>query len=125
MIYYLKNNFPNFQNLLLQSIHRYLMRDRFLVNSMTFSQCRVPNKPYTLCLLTFRLYSSFIVCLLKHDSIYRKIVSSRPVYYSILETFGQRSQYKRIEFPLYKHSSRLRYLIKFLTTDKRTDPETS
>ena len=34
---------------------------------------------------------------------YRKVASSRPVYYSILETFGQRSQYIGIKFPLHKH----------------------
>ena len=36
--------------------------------------------------------------------IYCKVVSSRPVYYSILETFGQRSQYISIKFPLHKQS---------------------
>ena len=36
--------------------------------------------------------------------IYRKVASSRPVYYSILELFGQRSQYKSIKFPLHIHS---------------------
>ena len=35
---------------------------------------------------------------------YRKVASSRPVYYSILELFGQRSQYIRIKFPLHKPS---------------------
>ena len=34
---------------------------------------------------------------------YRKVPSSRPVYYSILETFDQRSQYISIKFPLHKH----------------------
>ena len=33
---------------------------------------------------------------------YRKVVCSRPVYYSILELFGQRSQYISIKFPLHK-----------------------
>ena len=36
--------------------------------------------------------------------IYRKVASSRPVYYSILNSFGQRSQYISIKFPLYKQS---------------------
>ena len=35
---------------------------------------------------------------------YRKVASSRPVYYSILELFGQMSQYKSIKFPLHKPS---------------------
>ena len=37
-------------------------------------------------------------------SKYHKFMSSRPVYYSILDNFDQRSQYIRIEFPLYKQS---------------------
>ena len=35
---------------------------------------------------------------------YRKVASSRPVYYLILENFGQRSQYISIKFPLHKES---------------------
>ena len=35
---------------------------------------------------------------------YRKVSSSRPVYYSISEPFGQRSQYISIKFPLHKQS---------------------
>ena len=35
---------------------------------------------------------------------YCKVSSSRPVYYSILDTFGQRSRYKSIKFPLHKES---------------------
>ena len=34
--------------------------------------------------------------------IYRKVVSSWPVYYSILDSLGQRSQYISIKFPLHK-----------------------
>ena len=30
---------------------------------------------------------------------YRKVANSRPVYYSILETFGQSLQYVSIKFP--------------------------
>ena len=33
---------------------------------------------------------------------YRKVASSRPVYYSILDSLGQRSQYISIKFPLHK-----------------------
>jgi hypothetical protein len=38
----------------------------------------------------------------KKNSNYRKVASSRPVYYSILELYGQRSQYISIKFPLHK-----------------------
>ena len=37
-------------------------------------------------------------------AMYRKVASSRPVYYSILNSFGQRLQYIRIKFPLHKQS---------------------
>ena len=37
-------------------------------------------------------------------SKYHKIASSRPVYYSILKSFGQRSQYISIKFLLHKQS---------------------
>ena len=36
--------------------------------------------------------------------IYRKVASSRPVYYSILDHFVQRSQYISIKIPLHKQS---------------------
>ena len=39
-----------------------------------------------------------------HETTYRKVASSRPVYYSILNSFGQRSQYISIKFPLHKQS---------------------
>ena len=39
---------------------------------------------------------------------YRKVASSRPVYYSILELFGQRSQYIGMKFPLHKASENLK-----------------
>ena len=39
---------------------------------------------------------------------YRKVVSSRPVYYSILERYGQRSLYISINFPLHKPSEILK-----------------
>ena len=40
---------------------------------------------------------------------YRKVSSSRPVYlYSILELFGQSSQYISIEFPLHTPSENLK-----------------
>ena len=38
------------------------------------------------------------------DFTYHKVASSRPVYNSILELFGQRSQYISIKFPLHKPS---------------------
>ena len=38
---------------------------------------------------------------------YCKVAKSRPVYYSILETFVQSSQYVSIKFPLHKHSKML------------------
>jgi hypothetical protein len=37
-------------------------------------------------------------------SIYRRVASSRPVYYSILNSLGQRSQYVSLKFPLHKQS---------------------
>ena len=36
--------------------------------------------------------------------VYRKVASSRPVYYSILELFGQRPQYISIKFSFHKPS---------------------
>ena len=42
---------------------------------------------------------------LKNDNTKdRKVASSRPVYYSILNSLGQRSQYISIKFPLHKSS---------------------
>ena len=41
---------------------------------------------------------------------YRKVVSSRPVYYSVLELLGQRPQYISIKFPLHKHSENVKTL---------------
>ena len=38
---------------------------------------------------------------------YRKVASSRLVYYSILELFGQRSQYISLKFLLHKPSENL------------------
>ena len=38
------------------------------------------------------------------EMAYRKIASSRPVYYSILNSFGQRSRYISIKFRLHKQS---------------------
>ena len=49
-----------------------------------------------------------VVSMLKPSKVnnftYRKVESSRPVYYSILKLFGQRSQYISIKFALYKSS---------------------
>ena len=46
-------------------------------------------------------------CLVDHSTSFNTpgvpgVVSSRPVYYSILELFGQRTQYISIKFPLHK-----------------------
>ena len=38
---------------------------------------------------------------------YHKVASSRPVYYSILELYGQKSQYISIKFPLPKAATHL------------------
>ena len=46
----------------------------------------------------------FRICCKTRISIYRKVASSRPVYYSILNSFGQRSQYISTKFPLHKLS---------------------
>ena len=35
---------------------------------------------------------------------YRKVASSRPVYYSISDSLGQRTQYISVKFPLHKQS---------------------
>lgn len=62
-----------------------------------------------------KLIISLLQCLVKTWTIfkkllrYRKVARSNPVYNSILETFGQRSQYISnayilgIKFPLHKH----------------------
>ena len=44
---------------------------------------------------------TFLISLIRS---YRKIASNRQVYYLILETFGQRSQYISIKFPIHKLS---------------------
>ena len=46
--------------------------------------------------------------LAKGHSTYRKVASSRPVYYSILDIFGQKGHYISIKFPLHKHSENLK-----------------
>ena len=43
-------------------------------------------------------------CQTSHSNKYHKVASSRPFYYSILESFGQRSEYISIKFPLHKES---------------------
>ena len=44
-----------------------------------------------------------VLCVPKEENIkYRKVATSRPVYYSILNSFGRRSQYISINFPLHK-----------------------
>ena len=83
------------------------------------SQIKSPLTPYVaiICLLdelTWVQLSSnfwiFLVFILDQNLewslewIYCKVGSSRLVYYSILELFGQRSQYISIKFPLHKPS---------------------
>ena len=48
-------------------------------------------------------FSLFVVTNYKILNRYPKVASSRPVYYSILDSFGQRSQYISIKFRLHKH----------------------
>ena len=50
------------------------------------------------------LISNWIIYLLHVILRYHKVASSRPVYYSILQPFDQRSQYISIKFPLHKQS---------------------
>ena len=44
------------------------------------------------------------IVLNRQTSTYHKVGSSRPVYYSILNSLGHRSQFISIKFPLYKQS---------------------
>ena len=44
---------------------------------------------------------------ISHRATYRKVASNTPVYYSILNSFGKRSQYISIKFPLHKQSENL------------------
>ena len=55
---------------------------------------------------SFLILINWLVSLefMKFFVIYHKVASSRPVYYSILNSFGQRSQYISIKFPLHKQS---------------------
>ena len=66
-----------------------------LMYHVTFGQ-KVPK------LNSRQVYCSRLYGIWKKE--YRKVASSRPVYYLILELFGQRSQYKSIQFPLLKPS---------------------
>ena len=52
--------------------------------------------------------------IINRKHIYRKVASSRPVYYSILELFCQRSHYISIKFSLHKSSENV-LLTKLLT----------
>ena len=59
------------------------------------------------CIKMTRLKDFFCIFLKWRNAellTYRRVASSRMVYYSILETFGQRSKYISIKFPLHKHS---------------------
>ena len=61
--------------------------------------CLVSFQPnYTQIIITLYLFNPIL------ETIYHKVGSSRPVYYSILDLLGQRSQYIRIRFPLHKQS---------------------
>ena len=51
-------------------------------------------------ILCLRQYINLMV----RYSMYHKVASSRPVYYSILEHLGKRSHYISIKFPLHKPS---------------------
>ena len=52
--------------------------------------------------LSFDLHLIFVcvACKIQVGNMYRKVTSSRPAFYSILNPFGQRSQYISIEFHL-------------------------
>ena len=49
---------------------------------------------------TFKINKVSII----NSLLYRKVENSTQVYYSILDSFGQRSQYISINFPPHKHS---------------------
>ena len=72
---------------------------------MYFDAVVVEVKTFLL-LFRFLAQSRRKVGLSKGDE-YRKVASSRPVYYSILESFDQRSQYIRIAQLLIFHLKRL------------------
>ena len=57
--------------------------------------------------LTLNLsYMCWKWCYCCNDCKYRKVASSRPVYYSILDPFVKRSQYINIQNPLHKQSEK-------------------
>ena len=64
--------------------------------------------PTELCSQDTEYFKILLYLLICQQTKYRKVASSRPVYYSILELFGQRSQYISIKFPLYKPSENLK-----------------
>ena len=49
-----------------------------------------------------------LISMVETISIYSKVPSSRPVYYSFLDYLGQRLQYISIKFPLHKQSENLK-----------------
>ena len=55
----------------------------------------------------FRLFFLQSFNFSQHISTYRKVASSRPVYYSILYSLGQRAQQLSINFPFHKQSKML------------------
>ena len=68
------------------------------------NQC-YPGTPCTGCEVFIRDLKSSIICQLQGNNLtYHKVLSSKPVYYSILDHFVLRSQYMIIQFPLHKQS---------------------
>ena len=54
------------------------------------------------------IYKNSFGAIVDVDFAYRKVARSRPVYYSMLNYFGERSQYISINFPLHKQSENLK-----------------
>ena len=57
-----------------------------------------------ICRGIFFIIGIFQFYTIKNLTDYRKVASSRPVYYPILNSFGQSSQYIRLKFSLHKQS---------------------
>ena len=77
----------------LSSSHKYSISMTILENFHTM----YVERGYNFRALIYLASLHFIV-------VYRKVASSRPVYYSILDSLGQRSQYTSMKFPLHKQS---------------------
>ena len=80
-----------------------------------FKRHRRPGRAYYLLLQKLAGQQGHTRCLSEYDSqfkqsnlkkksknLYGKVANSRPVYYSILELLGQRSQYTSIKFALHE-----------------------